>query len=53
MKSEVLAYFHMPQMTLIGLTIFLTFFLSMVIWVYRRQRVPLYQHLANLPLGDD
>ena len=53
MKQEALAYFHMPMLSLIGLMIFFAFFMSMLLWVYRRQGRPMYQHLANLPLGDD
>lgn len=52
MKAEVLALFHMPQLSLIGLMIFFGFFLTMVLWLYRARSKPFYNHLANLPLGD-
>ena len=50
---DALSCIVFPNMTMIGLTIFFSFFMSMLIWVYRRQGRPMYQHLANLPLGDD
>jgi len=53
MKQEVLAYFHMPLLSLIGLGIFFTFFMVMLFWVFSQYRKPIYQHLANLPLGED
>ena len=36
-----------------GLGIFFTFFMLMLLWVYRRQTRPLYQHLASLAVGED
>lgn len=53
MKAEALSYFHLPMLTLIGLGIFVSYFMLMLLWVYRRQGVPMYQHLANMPLGED
>lgn len=53
MKQEVLAFFHMPQLSIMGLWIFLVFFMLMLGWVFSRYRRPLYQHLADLPLGED
>lgn len=53
MKADALSYFHMPLLTLVGLGIFFTFFMLMLLWVYRRQSRPLYQHLASLAVGED
>jgi len=53
MKAEVLAYFHLPGLTLVGLGIFATFFALMLLWVFQRQRRPFYHQLATLPLNDD
>ena len=53
MKSEVMQYFHMPHLSLLGLMIFFTFFTVMVFFVMRRQRGILYDYLGHLPLEED
>lgn len=53
MKSEAMAYFYATDLSLAAFMIFLSFFLVMLFWVYHRSHKPMYQHLANLPLGDD
>ncbi|PIQ27977.1 CcoQ/FixQ family Cbb3-type cytochrome c oxidase assembly chaperone [bacterium (Candidatus Blackallbacteria) CG17_big_fil_post_rev_8_21_14_2_50_48_46] len=53
MKSEVLAYFNMPDLTNVGLIIFFTVFISMLIWVFQPWRKPVYQHMSELPLQED
>lgn len=53
MKAEALGYFHLPVLTMVGLMIFFIFFMSLLLWVYRKQGQPLYQQVACLPLGDE
>ncbi|MGV3526206.1 MAG: hypothetical protein ACO1RX_18450 [Candidatus Sericytochromatia bacterium] len=53
MKSEVLSLFHMPLLSIIGLMIFFTFFLSLLAWVYYGPRKPYFLLLAELPLKED
>lgn len=53
MKAEAMAYFFAPHLTVAALGIFFTFFMVMLLWVYQRRRRPVYQHMADLPLGDD
>lgn len=53
MKAETLSYFHMPELTLVGLGIFFTFFMLMLLWVFQHQRKPFYQRLEELPLAED
>lgn len=53
MKAETLSYFHMPELTLLGLLIFFGFFMLMLLWVFQRQRKPFYQRLEQIPLTDD
>lgn len=53
MKAEVLAMFNMPWLTSIGLLIFFGLFVSMLYWVTRPGRQPLYEHLASLPFREE
>ena len=53
MKSEILSYYHLPDLSVLGLAIFFSFFLAMLLWVFSSYRKPVYQHVQNLPLGDD
>lgn len=53
MKQEVLAFFPMTSLTLVGLIIFFTMFMGILWWVFNRTRVPLYDHLSHLPLQED
>lgn len=53
MKSEVLAYYNMPDLSVLGLIIFLTVFVGMLVWVFHPWRRPIYEHLSVLPLKED
>jgi len=53
MKQEVLSFFNLPSLTVIGLVLFFTLFSGMLWWVLQKTREPLYDHLANLPLQED
>lgn len=53
MKSEVMSYFHMPYLSVIGLLIFFSFFSIMVIYVMQKKRNALYGYLGNLPLEEE
>lgn len=53
MKQEVMSYFHMPYLTLIGLMIFFSFFMIMVFFVMQKNRGVLYDYLGHLPLEEE
>lgn len=53
MKSEVMSYFHMPYLSVIGLLIFFSFFSIMVMYVMQKKRGALYSYLGNLPLEEE
>jgi cytochrome c oxidase cbb3-type subunit IV len=52
MKQLVLSQMDMPWLPIAGLAIFMTFFVGVLIWSYRRSSGELYQHVANLPLSE-
>lgn len=53
MKAEVLSMFHMPWLTSLGLLIFFSLFVGMLVWVTRPGRQPLYEHLSRLPFSEE
>lgn len=52
MKQEGLAFFTDIHLTIIGLIIFVTFFIGVLIWVNRKSAGPLYAKLAEMPLTE-
>lgn len=53
MKAEGLKYFTDTYMTSIGLILFFTFFVSMLIWVFRASAKQSYHYIEQLPLKQD
>ena len=54
MKSLGLSYFTDTYLTSIGLLIFFSFFMAVVIWTSRRDSQALYSKVQNQPLeGED
>lgn len=53
MKQQVLAYFPMKSLPLIGLILFLVLFVGILIWVYRRGSDQFYKKMGELPLKKD
>jgi cbb3-type cytochrome oxidase subunit 3 len=52
MKQIGLAYFTDTNLTLIGLGIFVIFFVALQIWVFRKSQKPHYEKMAQLPLSE-
>ncbi len=53
MKTEGLKFFTDTQLTSVGLIIFFTLFISMLIWVFRVTGKQTYQYVEQLPLKQD
>ena len=53
MKSQVLAYYHMPYLSVFGMMLFLAVFTGMLLWVFQPWRRPVYEHISQLPLRED
>tara|TARA_R110002072_G_scaffold534_2_gene3574 strand:- start:111451 stop:111645 length:195 start_codon:yes stop_codon:yes gene_type:complete len=52
MKSQVLSNFAWTDLTVVAFVIFLTFFLTMLYWVFRNGSKKLYQSVEQLPLEE-
>lgn len=52
MKQEGLAYFTDIHYSIIGLIIFIVFFVGVVLWAYRGTAKEHYKKMANLPLKE-
>ena len=52
MKQIVLSNFDMPIIPIIGLTIFFIFFVSVLLWVYRKHSNQIHQEASQLPLQE-
>lgn len=52
MIARTLAGFSHTWLTCVGLVLFLTIFLTVLAWVYRRGSANFYRNLAELPLTD-
>lgn len=46
-------FFASPELGLLGLLIFFTFFLAMLIWLYRPGAQKHYKNFGNIPLEDE
>lgn len=53
MKQEALKYFTDTYLTSLGLLIFFIFFISVVLWVYRKHSAVHYERMLNLPLQSE
>lgn len=52
MIQKVLSHYHLYQLTCVGLILFMSVFVSALIWVFRKASSKVYQELAQLPLED-
>jgi cbb3-type cytochrome oxidase subunit 3 len=53
MKQELFKNFTDQHLTIIGLFIFVIFFLGLLIQVYRRSQTPHYQYMSKLPFSEN
>jgi cbb3-type cytochrome oxidase subunit 3 len=53
MKQEGLKYFTDLHLTSIGLIIFFVFFISVLVWVFRKNSKYFYNEMQNMPLRDE
>jgi len=53
MLKQALTNFPFLSLTVFGLFLFLTVFISMLFWVFRSSGKPIYQHLQTLPLDEE
>ena len=53
MKQMVLAGFNWTHLTNLALLLFLGLFLSMLIWIFRKDSGKIYKNAASLPLLDE
>jgi cbb3-type cytochrome oxidase subunit 3 len=52
MKQEAFRYFTDQHITIIGLFIFFSFFIGLLVTVYRRSQSPYYEYMSKLPISD-
>ncbi|MCP4914697.1 MAG: cbb3-type cytochrome c oxidase subunit 3 [Oligoflexia bacterium] len=52
MKSQVLSSFAWTDLTVLAFIIFLTFFVAMIYWVFRKGSKNLYKSVEQLPLEE-
>jgi cbb3-type cytochrome oxidase subunit 3 len=50
MRSEALKFFTDTDMVLLALFLFLTCFVGVIFWIYRKSSKELYQYMGHLPL---
>ena len=53
MKQIVLAGFDWTILTNIALVLFLSLFVGMLFWVFRKDSNNIYQEAANMPLAEE
>lgn len=53
MMSQVLAHFHLPFLSCLGLLLFLTVFVGSVLWVYREDSRAFYEQVQNFPFDEE
>lgn len=53
MKSEAFSYFTDIHYTITALFIFLTVFIGVTLWAYRKSAKPLYEKMGELPFSED
>jgi cbb3-type cytochrome oxidase subunit 3 len=49
MKSQVLSNFEWTSLTVFAFLIFLTFFVAMLVWVFRKDSKKFYESMGDLP----
>ncbi len=52
MIQKALLNYHLPQLTCVGLILFMLVFIGALIWVLRAGSVETYTRLSNLPLEE-
>lgn len=52
MKQEGLSFFTDTHLTVLGLLIFFVFFISVVLWVNRKNAGSYYKNMEQMPLND-
>jgi cbb3-type cytochrome oxidase subunit 3 len=53
MKQELFKNFNDQHLTIIGLFIFVVFFLGLLIQVYRRSQSSHYNYMSQLPISEN
>ena len=52
MIQKVLSHYHLPELTCVGLVLFMLVFVAALIWVFRRGSADVYSGLEKLPLQE-
>lgn len=52
MFKQAFTNFNDQHLTIIGLMIFMTFFVGVLVWVNLKQNIKSYEQIQNLPLRD-
>jgi cbb3-type cytochrome oxidase subunit 3 len=52
-KQEAFQHYSDQSLTIVGLFIFVTFFVGLLFWVYRRTQSSHYKYMSQLPLEGD
>lgn len=50
MKQEVFQHYTDQPLTILGLFIFVGFFVGLLFWVYRRTQSSHYKYMSHLPI---
>jgi len=53
MKQDAFSHYTDQDLTIVGLFIFLIFFISLLFFVYRKSQSIHYQNMSQLPLDGD
>ncbi len=53
MKQVVLAGFNWTYLTNFALIIFMILFISILIWIFRKESNDVYKEAANMPLAEE
>lgn len=52
MKSQVFKNFDLTILPTIGMILFLTIFIGMIFWIYRKDSKDIYKELSQMPLDE-
>ena len=52
MIQKVLSHYHLPELTCVGLILFMLVFAGALAWVFRKGSSNVYAGLEQLPLDD-
>jgi cbb3-type cytochrome oxidase subunit 3 len=50
MKQEAFQHYSDQNLTILGLFIFVAFFVGLLFWVYRRTQLSHYKYMSHIPL---